>query len=118
MDVLPSRLTVLRAVLPPLIAAYVVFVAMVILRARQREDCRTLRRHETRGIRKSPPSIVGTTLGGYATFLVIVVVFHVWLARERDALPSAASGGAFLCGVFLGVAAVYSFLLRGRTGRR
>jgi hypothetical protein len=117
MDVLPSRVaTVLRAVLPPLIAAYILFVAMVILVTRQREAHSSLRRYETRGIRKSRPSILGTTLGGYATFLAIVLIFHVWLAGERYALSSAASGGAFLCGVFLWVAA--AFRIRGRTGRR
>ena len=58
-------------------------------------------------------SIVATAAGGYAVFVAIVVVFHVWLAGERQALASALWGGAFLiaCGAV-------PVLLRSLAGRR
>lgn len=34
--------------------------------------------------------------GGYAAFLTMVLVFHVWIAGQRGALRSAVTGGAFL----------------------
>jgi hypothetical protein len=49
-------------------------------------------------------------------FLVIVLVFHVWLAGERDAFASAVWGGAFLTSI-AAVAALGSSLI-GRRRRR
>jgi hypothetical protein len=44
-------------------------------------------------------------LGGYVAFLVIVLIFHVWLAEDPNAFASAALGGAFLSLITLVVAA-------------
>jgi hypothetical protein len=52
-------------------------------------------------------------VGGYAVFLAIVLIFHVWLAREPDAFSSAVSGGAFLAGIAL-LTALGSSLISGR----
>jgi hypothetical protein len=60
---------------------------------------------------------VGTTLGGYVVFMAIVLVFHVWLAGEGDALTSAVWGGAFLSSVALAVGAISGAIAR-RTTRR
>ena len=105
----------LRAVLPPLITAYAVFVAMVALSLR-----RPIARPHGRGegsalvrLRR----VVRITVGGYVAFLVIVLIFHVWLAEESDAFASAVWGGAFLSGITM-VVAVGSSLLGWRRRRR
>jgi TRAP-type C4-dicarboxylate transport system permease large subunit len=92
-----TELSVLRQVLPPLVTAYVVFVAMVVLARR-----RTVPRPRGRSERSSSvrlSRVVWTTVGGYVAFLVIVLIFHVWLAGETDALTSAVWSGAFLSGM-------------------
>jgi hypothetical protein len=104
----------LRVVLPPLVTAYAVFVAMVVLAERRpaprprgfgRGTARQGRRHAAR-----------TMLGGYAAFLLVVVVFHEGIADEAAALVSALWGGAFLCGVAL-VLVLAPALLRRRGAR-
>jgi uncharacterized membrane protein YccC len=104
----------LRVVLPPLITAYVIFVAMVVL---------AVRRPATRPHRLGDGSassrsrrVIGTMVGGYAAFLVIVLVFQVWIADEPDAFPSALWGGAFLCAITLVLAAGTSLLERQLKG--
>ena len=37
-------------------------------------------------------------------FLAVVLIFHVWLAKEPDAFVNALWGGAFLSGIALSVA--------------
>ena len=55
------------------------------------------------------------TCGGYAAFLAIVLVFHVWVAGQRGALLSAVRGGAFLA---FGVALPALLLLSWIDSRR
>jgi hypothetical protein len=93
---------VLRAVLPPLIVAYAIFVVLV-LRAMRRPAPRPrtgsvwLGPHREGLIRH----LAGTLAGGYLVFVGIVAVFHTWLAAEGDALRSALVEGSFLAlGVF------------------
>jgi hypothetical protein len=105
---------VLRAVLPPLITAYALFAAMVALAWR-----RPVARPGARGegsTRVRLRHVVRTTVGGYVAFLAIVLIFHVWLAREPDAFVNALWGGAFLSGIALSVAWCSSIL--GRRSRR
>jgi Family of unknown function (DUF6256) len=105
---------VLRAILPPLITAYALFVAMVVL-GRRRPVARPIARPHGRGngaARVRLRRVVWTIVGGYAAFLVIVLIFHVWLAEEPDAFASAVWGGAFLSGITLVVAAGSSLLGR------
>ena len=104
----------LRQVLPPLVTAYAIFVAMVVL-ARRRPVPRPHGRGE-RSARVRVSRVVVTTVGGYAAFLVIVLIFHVWLAEETDAFASAVWGGAFLSGITVVVALGSSLI--GRRGRR
>jgi len=106
---------VLRAVLPPLVTAYAIFVAMVVLGLR-----RPVPRPHGRADGSSRAHlrrIVRTTLGGYVAFLVIVLIFHVWLAEDPDAFASAAWGGAFLSLITLVVAAGSPLLGRRSRGR-
>jgi hypothetical protein len=105
---------VLRAVLPPLITAYVLFATMVFL-AWRRPVARTIARGE-RSIRVRLGHVVRTTVGGYIAFLAVVLIFHVWLAKEPDAFVNALWGGAFLSGIALSVAGC-SYLLGRRSGR-
>jgi hypothetical protein len=123
--VLPPELTaVLRAIVPPLVAAYVVFVVMVILAWRRPGLPRPRWREKTREpVRESKGSFLATAICGYVVFLAIVLVFHVWLAGESDALVSAVWGGLFLSMTALGASAFTTLvvpLLRGRKvdGRR
>lgn len=104
----------LRQVLPPLVTAYVIFVAMIVL-VRRRPVPRPHGRSD-RTVRAGAGRFVRTALGGYVAFLVIVLVFHVWLAGERDAFASAVWGGAFLTSI-AAVAALGSSLI-GRRRRR
>jgi uncharacterized membrane protein len=106
---------VLRQVLPPLVTAYAIFVAMVLL-ARRRPVPRTHGRGD-RSARVRVSRVVWTTVGGYIAFLVIVLIFHVWLAEDTDAFASALWGGAFLSGITM-VAALGSSLIGRRSRRR
>ena len=102
----------LRAVLPPLITAYAIFVAIVAV-AWRRPVARPVSRPNGRGAaRVRLRRIVGTAAGGYVAFLVIVLIFHVWLAEEPDAFAGAVWGGAFLTGTALVVAWASSLLQR------
>jgi hypothetical protein len=103
---------VLRAVLPPLIAAYVIFCLMVLsaLRtpvARPRAGAAWL------GARRGLiPYLTATTAGGYIVFLAIVAIFHAWLGAERDALESALVEGTLLALAVLTLFAVLARLRR------
>src|SRR4029450_2689373 len=103
--VLPSELSVvLRAVLPPLVTAYAIFVAMVVLRLQRPVPRPHAPAAGSPGAHPRRP-VVRTMLGGYVAFLVIVLIFHVWLAEDPGAFASAALGGAFLSLITLVVAA-------------
>jgi hypothetical protein len=49
---------------------------------------------------------------------VIVLIFHVWVADDPAAFVSAVSGGAFLCGVVMVMAAAWSMIRRRNVRRR
>lgn len=105
----------LRAIVPPLVTAYAAFVAMVLV-ARRRPVPRPGRGPQG-GAPVSLAGVVRVTLGGYLVFLAIVLVFHVWLAEERDAFASAVWGGAFLSSLVLAAGAI-SAIIAHRTPRR
>jgi len=107
---------VLKVVLPPLAAAYAAFVVMVVV-ARRRPVPRPDGRDRSLGP-SGRASVVGTVVGGYVAFLIIVLVFHVWIAGEGDVLWSAAWGGAFLCSPALAIWAGLSLIGRGVARRR
>jgi hypothetical protein len=105
----------LEAVLPPVITAYGVFVLMVLLTQRK-PVARPSRRSWWLGERRHGVvrHLIGTTAGGYAVFLGIVVVFHTWLGSERGAITSALIGGTGLAVVVLGLFAGLARLPRRR----
>jgi hypothetical protein len=109
---------VLRAVLPPLIATYAIFVLMV-LSARRRPVARPRADAAWLGTRRRGiiRYLAATTAGGYIVFLAIVAVFHAWLGEERDAMESALVEGALLAIAALTLFAA-SALLPSRRGRR
>ncbi|HEX6330433.1 MAG TPA: DUF6256 family protein [Actinomycetota bacterium] len=110
----------LRQALPPLIAASVVFVAMVAIAARR--PVRRPRLLARPPERASGREVLGTLAGGYVCFLAVVIVFHTWIGGEEDALRGALWGGAFLSAVAVGLAAVRSVAARsfadGRPSKR
>jgi hypothetical protein len=93
----------IRTVAIVIASSYALFVCMVVVAVR-----RPVPRPSGRG--PSPPGLVRrvavTVAGGYLVFLLVVLVFHVWVAGERGALPSAVRGGAPLTAV-----AVSAFVL-------
>jgi hypothetical protein len=91
-----------------LITAYALFAAMVVLAWRRPVARRIARGEES--IRVRLGRVVRTTVGGYVAFLAVVLIFHVWLAKEADAFVNALWGGAFLSGIALSVAFCSSLL--------
>jgi hypothetical protein len=83
---------VLRAIVPPLVATYAVFVAMVILAWRRPAPRPGRLEKPPEPTPESTGSVLATASGGYVMFLVIVLVFHVWLAGES-------TRSSALCGV-------------------
>ena len=91
---------IFRRIVIPLVTTYALFIVMAVA---------FLRRPSF--VRGEPPTsedraaalrqLVATVAGGYVFFLLIVQVFHVWIAGQQGALKSAVAGGAFLA---LGVA--------------
>ena len=111
MVLLPSGLTtVLRQVLPPLVTAYLAFVAMVVIARRHPVPRRPV---TGRNVRPHLAETVRAVACGYTVFLAIVLIFHVWLVREPDAFSSAIFGGAFLAAIAL-LAALALSLIGGR----
>jgi hypothetical protein len=104
---------VLRAIVPPLVTGYAVFVTMVLV-ARRRPVPRPRRLRSVTPRR--PREIVETIVGGYVAFLAIVLVFHVWLAGEGDAIAEAMWGAAFLSSLAV-VTALISSLITRRTSK-
>lgn len=105
----------LRVVLPPLITAYAIFVAMAVIAWR-----RPVPRPRGSGdddAAAGPLDVVRQVVGGYVAFLVIVLIFHVWIAEDPAAFVSAVGGGAFLCGVLVVVAALW-WMIRRRNFRQ
>jgi len=104
---------VLRAVLPPLVSAYGLFVAMV-LRWRRRPPPKP----EPTGAPPSPRYLLETVGGGYLAFCAIVALFHGWLAGEAKALADAARGGALLLAFALPSFSVFTWGERWWRARR
>jgi Family of unknown function (DUF6256) len=105
-----------RRIVPPLVTAFVLFLVMV----------RYALRHPATA--SAAPTDVSwavfarylalTVLSGYGVLLLIVLVFHVLLARDAGAFRSAAVGGAFLAfGVVVPVFVLSEAIDRRRRAR-
>lgn len=102
----------MRAAFSGLVAAYALFVGMVLLARRRRMP----RPRDVGEERLDRLKAIETIVGGYTVFLAIVVVFHVWLAGDGDAFVEALWGGAFLLSVAVGGAFVARAMSRRRAG--
>lgn len=94
----------LRALLPPLLLAYALFLILV-LRARRRPVPRPRTGSPWLGPHRAGlvSHLAVTVAGGYVVFVGIVIVFHSWLAAEPDALRSALVEGSILALAVLGL---------------
>ena len=99
-----------RRIVPPLVAAFAVFLAMV--RASMRGPAPTNVRNRRASWRDFWRYVAVTAVSGYVVFLAIVLVFHVVLAEDRGALASAAWGGAVLLAIALPVFAGAEWVAR------
>jgi hypothetical protein len=106
----------LRQVVAPVLAAYLLCVALVLFAARS-----PARRAEDRPAVLTRDRLTALTrylalleIGGYVTLLAIVALFSVLIVGDREALWSAAWGGGFL----LLVATPVFLTLSYATGRR
>ena len=101
-----------RRIVPPLVTTFVVFLLLV-------------RYHVRHAVPAEPaPSgfpwrafvryLVSTAAAGYGMFLAIVLVFHVWLARDHAAMRSAVDGGAALLAIVLPMFVLAEWFARRR----
>ena len=99
-----------RRIVPPLVAAFAVFLAMV--RASMRGPAPTNVGSRRASWRDFWRYLSATAVSGYVVFLAIVLVFHVVLAQDRGALASAAWGGAALLAIALPVFVAAEWIAR------
>ena len=108
----------LRQVVVPVFAAYLLCVALVLFGARhpvRRPDPgAALTRHSLPGLLRY---LARLEIGGYAILLVIIAVFSVLIVGDRGALWSATWSGAFLLVVATPVFVALS-AVAGRRDRR
>jgi uncharacterized protein DUF6256 len=99
-----------RRIVPPLVAAFAVFVAMLRVASRTTVSVPTADEHRTwAGFVRY---LAATASTGYLVMLAIVLVFHVVLADDHGAFTSAAAGGAALLAIALPVFVVAEALAR------
>jgi hypothetical protein len=85
---------ILRNVVVPVLSAYVLLAGVVLFAARHPQAERP--EHPGMGWGPRLRLIAVTVGGGYACFLAIVLVFHVWVVGQHGAMASALRGGTFL----------------------
>ena len=98
-----------RRIVPPLVAALAVFLAMLRVARRSVERPEPRRSGSWMTFARY---LAVTALTGYLAMLAIVLVFHVVLASDRGALRSAAAGGAALLAIALPVFVLAEWLVR------
>jgi hypothetical protein len=105
----------LRSAVVPVASAFVLLAGIVLYAAKH---------PEAGAVSRDPPAwrprlaLIGwTVVVGYAVFLAIVLVFHVWVVGQRGVMHSAAVNGAFLAAVFAAASVVLSALERGHRRR-
>lgn len=104
-----------RRIVPPLVTTFVVFLLLVRYHLRHAEPTMP-----------TPPRfpwpafiryLAATAAGGYGMFLAIVLVFHVWLARDHAAFRSAVTGGAALLAIVLPAFVLAEWFARRRSAK-
>jgi hypothetical protein len=102
-----------RRIVPPLVTTFVVFLLLVRYHVRHAEPMGPA------SSRFTLPAFIrylaATAAAGYAMFLAIVLVFHVWLARDHAAIRSALAGGAALLAIVLPAFVLAEWLDRRRS---
>jgi hypothetical protein len=88
-----------RRIVPPLVTTFVVFLLLVRYHVRHVESAEPAPSHPS--IPAFVRYLAATAAAGYGMFLALVLVFHVWLARDYAALRSAVAGGAALLAIVL-----------------
>ena len=103
---------ILRDDVIPVLTAWMLLSGVVLYAVRHPDAGRPHER--TTGWRPRLRLIAVTVIGGYGCLLAIVLVFHVWIARQHGSLSSAIRGGAFLALVAAVVFLAGSAVERGR----
>ncbi len=103
-----------RRIVPPLVTTFVVFLLLVRYHVRHAEP--TERPAAPPGWPVFVRYLLTTVVAGYGMFLAIVLVFHVWLARDHAAFRSAATGGAALLVIVLLAFVLMEWFARRRSG--
>jgi hypothetical protein len=103
-----------RRIVPPLVTTFVVFLLLVRYHVRHADPAEPAPSHPS--IAAFVRYLAATAAAGYGMFLVIVLVFHVWLARDHAALRSAAVGGAALLAIVLPAFVLAEWFARRRSG--
>ena len=107
----------LRRVIVPLVATYGLLLGVIAYAFRHPAPPPVAPRDRTdRSIGAVARYVAVTVSSGYAFFLLVVLVFHVWIAGQRGAFRNAVAGGAFLAfGVAGPLLVLGSWLLRRRS---
>jgi len=100
-----------RRIVPPLLAAFAVFLAMLRLASRSPAQRAP---HENGSWAAFARYLAVTASTGYLAMLAIVLVFHMALARDQGALRNAAAGGAALLAIVLPFFVVAEWVARRR----
>ena len=103
-----------RRIIPPLVTTFVVFLLLVRYHVRHSNPAEPAPSHPS--VSAFVRYLVVTAAAGYAMFLAIVIVFHVWLARDHAALRSAVAGGAGLLAIVLPAFVLAEWFERRRSG--
>jgi hypothetical protein len=103
-----------RRIVPPLLTTFVVFLLLVRYHVRHAEPTEPAPSRPTWSV--FVRYLAATITAGYAMFLAIVLVFHVWLARDHAALRSAVAGGAALLAIVLPAFVLTEWFARRRSG--
>jgi hypothetical protein len=109
----------LRQVVAPVLAAYLLCVALALFAARSstRRPSHVPTELTRYGLTGLVRYLAVLEVGGYVTLLVVITVFSVLIVGDREALWSATWGGAFLLLIATPVFVALSWA-RGRRGRR
>jgi len=103
-----------RRIIPPLVTTFVVFLLLVRYHVRHADPAQPAPSHPS--MSAFVRYLAATVAAGYAMFLAIVLVFHVWLARDHAALWSAVAGGAGLLAIVLPAFVLAEWFERRRSG--
>lgn len=103
-----------RRIVPPLVTTFVVFLVLVRYHVRHADPAEPAPSHPS--MSAFVRYLAVTAASGYAMFLVIVLVFHAWLARDHAAIRSAGVGGVALLAIVLPAFVLAEWFAQRRSG--